>query len=453
MAAPNVVATSQGHNGAVNDDEVVVTLPADIAAGDLVLIFLTANNASATAPAGWTMVDSEQSVGNIWGHVLGKVAAGGETTVTVTLSTTATASYVCYRYGGPFPSLASCVESASDHDLGYPMGGADAPNLSPSWGSAECSWVWYAGSSNNNYDIEDWPSGWTGDQKEQEQGVPSGPARTHVATKDATASSQDPGLNTWEFGVNKEWVAFTIAVRTTPDRTFTLPTFGLELDASSITLEVGADVSLFLPTFELEMDVPGISLRTAGTRQVMLTGAGLETPEMTTGGDEGDVLTQHAGSPPTWESVAAGASALDDLTDVDAPAPDDNDVLSWDAATSAWVPVPAGAPDLSAAALDDIGDVDAASPGDGDVLTWDTGTSAWVAAAPAAGGDITTDPAWTAAGDQIVADGDDSAVIVPVGDEGDVWTVASGVPAWAPPSGGTGVVPGALKVYLYSTFK
>jgi hypothetical protein len=36
-------------------------------------------------------------------------------------------------------------------------------------------------------------------------------------------------------------------------------------------------------------------------RQVALIGNDLETPEMTDGGDEGDVLTQHTNRKPTWE--------------------------------------------------------------------------------------------------------------------------------------------------------
>lgn len=40
-------------------------------------------------------------------------------------------------------------------------------------------------------------------------------------------------------------------------------------------------------------------------------------------------------------------------------------------------------------ALDDLTDVDAAAPDDGDVLTWDDGTSTWIAAPAAGGGDTT----------------------------------------------------------------
>jgi len=40
-------------------------------------------------------------------------------------------------------------------------------------------------------------------------------------------------------------------------------------------------------------------------RQVSLVGGDIETPEMTVGGNEGDVLVQHLLEPPTWEAVSA----------------------------------------------------------------------------------------------------------------------------------------------------
>lgn len=40
-------------------------------------------------------------------------------------------------------------------------------------------------------------------------------------------------------------------------------------------------------------------------RQVSFVGGGIETPEMSEGGDEGDVLTQHLGRPATWENAGS----------------------------------------------------------------------------------------------------------------------------------------------------
>lgn len=53
-------------------------------------------------------------------------------------------------------------------------------------------------------------------------------------------------------------------------------------------------------------------------------------------GDEGDVLTVTSGLP-SWEAPAAGATELDDLTDVNAPSPSDQDVLTFDVASGEWI--------------------------------------------------------------------------------------------------------------------
>lgn len=76
-----------------------------------------------------------------------------------------------------------------------------------------------------------------------------------------------------------------------------------------------------------------------------------------------------------------GLPALDDLTDVDASAPDDGDALIWDAGSSSWVP---GAVSGSGGGdLDDLDDVDVPAPDDGDVLTWDDYLGLWVNKPPA----------------------------------------------------------------------
>ena len=310
MAAPNVVATSSGNNGDIpGTTDCVVSLPAGVEADDLLLVFFSLNRTtgeSASTPSGWTLVKTDGTT-NIRGHVFARVAAGAESTVTVTLSAAGYASWVCYRYGGPLLSLTS-VEAASANSAGE-QSQADAPELAPSWGSAECSWIWYAASGGNNYNVDTWPTGWAGDQLDLDSGNTSRPATTSVATKDATDSSQDPDSSTWQFGVNKYWAAFTLAV-TVNGVVFAPDPIGAEAGfQAAVAFEVGGDVGLFPKAFGPEAGFqPGISFRSGGTRQVMLTGGGIETPEMTTGGTEGDVLTQHAGSPPTWEPPGAGGT-------------------------------------------------------------------------------------------------------------------------------------------------
>lgn len=101
-----------------------------------------------------------------------------------------------------------------------------------------------------------------------------------------------------------------------------------------------------------------LTVRPFGPRQVALVGNMLGTSEMTEGGAEGKFLAFHPDRKPTWEPVGAGAAALDDLTDVNAPAPDDGDVLTWDDVAGEWVPFPAGGGVTDHGALTGLGDDD-----------------------------------------------------------------------------------------------
>lgn len=90
---------------------------------------------------------------------------------------------------------------------------------------------------------------------------------------------------------------------------------------------------------------------------------------------DGQVLTW-ATSPGAWipTTPAAAAFALDDLTDVDAAAPTDGQVLAWAASPGAWLPITPGA---SSFALDDLTDVSVPSPGDGDFLQYVASPPGW----------------------------------------------------------------------------
>lgn len=77
--------------------------------------------------------------------------------------------------------------------------------------------------------------------------------------------------------------------------------YGIEVGFKEPALVVEADRWL-LPSalIGVEVGLYDVTLSSVAERQVMLTGGGLETPEMTTGGDDGDVLTRQSGAPPAW---------------------------------------------------------------------------------------------------------------------------------------------------------
>jgi hypothetical protein len=97
--------------------------------------------------------------------------------------------------------------------------------------------------------------------------------------------------------------------------------------------------------------------------------------------DEG-LRIQYVGA--AWITVPVSVALLDDLTDVNAPAPANGDVLAWDNGAGEWVAAPAGsgyAPGGTDVALADGGTgASLADPGADRLLFWDdsAGAVAWL---------------------------------------------------------------------------
>ncbi|MDR4491372.1 MAG: hypothetical protein R2685_10805 [Candidatus Nitrosocosmicus sp.] len=94
-------------------------------------------------------------------------------------------------------------------------------------------------------------------------------------------------------------------------------------------------------------------------------------------GTEGQVLTVVSGVP-AWADPTGGepgAETLDDLTDVDTTtSPNDGDVLTYNSASSVWIPATPSGGGGGAADLDDLTDVTLITPADGDILQRQSGT-------------------------------------------------------------------------------
>jgi hypothetical protein len=141
------------------------------------------------------------------------------------------------------------------------------------------------------------------------------------------------------------------------------------IDLGLITIEgntnaiVGADLSEIADIGDLSGAATGDFLRYDGTQWI---NDDLHNTDITQ-----VMVTQHqAALSIAWSQLTGTPPSLDDLLDVDAPAPADGDVLTWNDASSEWI---ASAPTGGGGAtfLDDLEDVEAMYPGVGDFLAWD----------------------------------------------------------------------------------
>jgi hypothetical protein len=111
-------------------------LPAGIVANDLIL-FIGRKSAAPTLtfPAGWNQILSANDGNNvITALIFFKIAAGGETNVSITASASTAMQSIAYRISGyvGIPEVASAASTT---------GNFDPPNLAPSWGSKKTFWL------------------------------------------------------------------------------------------------------------------------------------------------------------------------------------------------------------------------------------------------------------------------------------------------------------------------
>lgn len=218
LLTPAVPFTSDLHpaildyitSGSVNTTQTntqAISLPADIASGDLLLMFVGAfvgSAATVTTPSGWTQLSNFVGPGNVRRALCYyKVASGSEgSSVTLTASRTVTWTAVVYRIGN-YQGTPQASSSAT--------GTSTAPNaasLTPSWGTDSALWFAAAYVDNTNF-MTGWPSGFP---NIVDYGVPtSGWAVLSTVWLNAVASSMDPGA--WALSASNTWGAITVAVR------------------------------------------------------------------------------------------------------------------------------------------------------------------------------------------------------------------------------------------------
>ena len=198
---PTVGAVNNGTDVA-SGTSATVQLPASIASGDLLFIFMGSDsNTSTLAAAGWTNLYNAGV--NSHGHALYKIATGAEgATVAVTWSGNSAAVFYSMKvttWHGTTPPEKGTLATGNSVS-------PDCPSLTPSWGSANTLWIAHAGTKGSTQDFTVWPTSYTYTQ--YEIGSNGGLA---VATRQVAASSQDPSAYTMT--PTNNWDAETIAVR------------------------------------------------------------------------------------------------------------------------------------------------------------------------------------------------------------------------------------------------
>ncbi len=142
MAFPNVAATNISKE-ASNTTSHVVSLPASVASGDLLIVIVALDSFNGTNsftwPSPWVeILDVEHSGGNIVSVTVGYlIASGGETSVTVTSTHSDHSTHIAYRidawHGTTAPEVASTDGSSQT---------PDPPSLNPTgWGTEDTLWI------------------------------------------------------------------------------------------------------------------------------------------------------------------------------------------------------------------------------------------------------------------------------------------------------------------------
>ena len=144
-----------------------------------------------------------------------------------------------------------------------------------------------------------------------------------------------------------------------PKATYTAAAAYTDSSISSVVSALNLKANSATPTF------------TGMTTVAKITVGGIEVD--TTSPSDTHVLKYNSALNKYLPGVATVVAAIDDLTDVNAPAPSSDQVLSWDTPTSRWVNKTFSA---VVNAIDAIGDVTAPSPSSGDYLKWSG--SAWI---------------------------------------------------------------------------
>jgi len=219
-AFPSVLGT-QPSETASDCSSCTITLPANIAAGDLIIAFLAQDkNYTATWPSPWVELVDQANSTAVSLHVGYLIATGGETSVIVTTSAAERTQHYAIRisaaswHGTTPPEKNLSGVTADTGSSGTPNSGS----LTPSWGSADTLWISTLAMADPavQFPVTGWPTNYTDNNLSNGTGDNS-TAGIALATRNLAATTEDPGAFT--VTGSEAWAASTIAVRPSANTT------------------------------------------------------------------------------------------------------------------------------------------------------------------------------------------------------------------------------------------
>jgi hypothetical protein len=218
MAAPAIAGTPAVTNFTSASDPFTINLPASVAAGDGLLVFLRNSNAARVAsyPGGsWQVLldqDASDATDDFQSVLWLPSAAGGETSIQVDLDGASKGIAFAYRITGHDPSATPTLSS--------PAVGTDA--------TVECNAVSltsgrdylvfkFEGFGGETASVSTWPTNYTYDQRQGNTGT-GGTAATNARAAGSArqltgvGSSETPGTTTWSGSPTSGWASVAVAI-------------------------------------------------------------------------------------------------------------------------------------------------------------------------------------------------------------------------------------------------
>jgi hypothetical protein len=201
MAFPQVANTSTGSTAA--DTSHSITLPANIVAGNLLMVFFaTDGDNTITNWGGFTELFSESNGTAASLHVGYKTAVGSDT-LTITTSVSEPGSYACYRITGHSTSQ---IPEVSTGQWGINDINPNPDSLTPTGGAKDYLWIAVEGNDDKDT-VAAWP---LPDNNLEATGGSNGDCNIGVCSDELNQATLDPGTFTLDNA--EQWVACTVAV-------------------------------------------------------------------------------------------------------------------------------------------------------------------------------------------------------------------------------------------------